>query len=269
VAQRFAIGDELVVQFPAPPPPTTPAPENVPLTVLYEDDGLVVVDKPAGMVVHPTYKNTTGTLLNALLWRARDWPDGDRPSIVGRLDKLTSGLVVVAKTKRMHAALQRAFASRDTEKDYLALSHGRVRKTTGCIRLRLSRDPLDRRRVVASSDVGDEAETEFERLGVSPFHSVSLLRCRLRTGRTHQIRVHLAAHGHPIVGDQVYTGEIERASALEAVQLRDFPRQALHAWRLSFPHPSSGRRVTVTSPLAADVAALLTSLEFPADIWVS
>ncbi len=190
------------------------AAENVALDVLYEDEHLLALDKPAGMVVHPTYKHATGTVMNALLWRARGWPAGQRPSLAGRLDKDTSGIVLVAKTAAVHAALQRTLARTGrpaadrtgSEKVYLAVVHGRVNVARGTIDLRLARDRGDRRRVVASDTVGAPSLTHFERLARTdgPDPGVSVLRCRLMTGRTHQIRVHLAARGWPIVGDPVY-----------------------------------------------------------------
>jgi 23S rRNA pseudouridine1911/1915/1917 synthase len=229
------------------------------LRVLYEDDHLLAVDKPAGMVVHPAYKNPAGTLLDAILWRARDWPSGHRPSIVGRLDKLTSGIVILAKSAESHAALQRTLASRASAKDYLAVVYG-VPDQRGEIDLPLAFDPNDRRRIVVA-DGGWRSTTEFERLSqvTAPRVGLSLLRCRLITGRRHQIRAHLAARGWPIVGDAVYCQprwrDVEDPSLAAALQ--SFPRQALHAWRVAFTHPISGARVTIEAPLPRDVEALL------------
>jgi 23S rRNA pseudouridine1911/1915/1917 synthase len=237
------------------------AAENVGLRILYEDEHLLAIDKPPGVVVHPTYKHMTGTVLNALLWRARTWPSDQRPSIVGRLDKLTSGIVVAAKTSAVHAALQRELASSRSEKDYLAVVYGRVNVARGEIDLRLARDPGDRRRVLASSSVGAPSLTRFERLArvSAPAGGLSLLRCRLVTGRTHQIRVHLSARGWPIVGDPTY-GE-PRWSAVEdsgvADLLRAFPRQALHAWRVSFLHPVLRTRVSIAAPIPGDMDRLI------------
>ncbi len=149
VATRTALGDVVAVALPDVPEPRIMTAEDVLLDVLYEDDHLLALAKPAGVVVHPGYRNTEGTVLNALLWHARAWPAPQRPSIVGRLDKLTSGIVVVAKTAASHAALQRTMASTDTEKDYLALVYGRVKAARGQIDLRLGRHPSDRRKVVA------------------------------------------------------------------------------------------------------------------------
>jgi 23S rRNA pseudouridine1911/1915/1917 synthase len=196
--------------------------------------------------------------MNALLWHARHWSPPQRPSLVGRLDKLTSGVVIVAKTAAVHAALQRA---RDMEKDYLAVVYGRVTTSRGEIDSKLSRDRIDRRRVRASSTVGAESLTRFERLAhvAAPRAGLALLRCRLVTGRTHQIRVHLASRGWPIVGDPVY-GEPRWSAVTDPTlvdSLRAFPRQALHASRVTLVHPVSGKRLTCEAPLPRDIAELL------------
>jgi 23S rRNA pseudouridine1911/1915/1917 synthase len=235
----------------------------VALDILYEDDHLLALDKPAGVVVHPSYKNAAGTVLNALLWHARGWPGGQRPSLVGRLDKGTSGILVVAKTAAIHAALQRTMASREAEKDYLAVVYGRVRKVRGEIALRLGHDPMDRRRMVASPSVGAPSLTRFERLAcvAAPRAGLSLVRCRLVTGRTHQIRAHLAARNWPAVGDTVY-GDPRWTTIVDpalAAALQAFPRQALHAWRVAFTHPVTHRRVALEAPPPRDFQNLLAA----------
>jgi 23S rRNA pseudouridine1911/1915/1917 synthase len=235
--------------------------EDVRLDVLYEDDHLVALDKPAGLVAHPTYWNMKGTLMNALLWYARGWPATQRPSLVGRLDKLTSGIVIVAKTARMHAALQRALTAGRGEKDYLAVVYGRVNVARGTIDLRLGRDRHDRRRIVASAEVGAPSRTHFERLArvAAPRAGLSLLRCRLVTGRTHQIRVHLAARGWPLVGDPTY-GKARWPQVVDpalAAALRAFPRQALHAWRVALTHPITGEGLILEARVPRDLDALL------------
>ena len=208
--------------------------------------------------------------MNALLWHARRWPPPQRPSIVGRLDKLTSGIVVVAKSAAVHAALQRTMGSSEAEKDYLALVYGRLKEVRGQIDLRLGRDPTDRRRVVASARDGAPSLTRFERIArvSAPRTGLSLVRCRLATGRTHQIRVHLAARGWPIVGDRVYGEPLwtQIADAALAAALRTFPRQALHAWRLTVAHPVTRERLFVEAPLPRDLEVLLAAanLRIPA-----
>lgn len=221
------------------------------IIVLYEDDSLMAIDKPAGIVVHPTYKNTSDTVLDDLQWRARDWPDGARPSLVGRLDKMTSGIVIAAKNAAVHAAMQRRWP--EAEKDYLAVVHGHVADEEGEIDLPLGSDPADRRRRIVLEN-GASSVTRFERLAFAPGPGLSLLRCRLVTGRTHQIRVHLAARGWPIVGDPVY-GDVPGPQA--------FPRQALHAWRIALTHPLSGERLVIEAPVPSDLRDLLEACHFP------
>ena len=218
------------------------------LDVLYEDDHLLALNKPAGVVVHPTYRNATGTMMNALLWHARTWPEGQRPSLVGRLDKLTSGILMVAKSAGVHAALQREMTSRRSEKDYLAVVHGRVNVARGAIDLRLAVDGNDRRRMVASAS-GVQSLTQFVRIARGD--ELSLLRCRLVTGRRHQIRVHLAARGWPIVGDAIYTAQSANGKQ------RVFSRQALHASRVAFTHPVTGERLALEAPVPDDMETLL------------
>jgi 23S rRNA pseudouridine1911/1915/1917 synthase len=219
--------------------------------ILYEDDRMIAVNKPAGMVVHPTYRNTGGTLVDVL----REWGLA-RPSIVGRLDKLTSGVVIAAKDAEAHAALQRALASPSATKEYVALVHGRVGETCGRIDLRIRVDPQDRRRVVTSRDQGAPSVTLFERLRVGE-RDFSLLMCRPLSGRRHQIRAHLAATGWPIVGDPIYGPP------------SDFPRQALHLWRVMVDNPCSANtsgppgppeKVFLEAPFHDDFDALLTLL---------
>ena len=221
---------------------------RMPVAILHEDDDLLVVDKPAGVVVHPSYKNADGTLLDELLARAGGWRADQRPSIVGRLDKFTSGIVLVAKHARAHADLQRATASPGAEKIYLALVRG-VPPESGEIDLPLAHDPDDRRRRMVCA-TGARSVTRYQRLasGVGTFGNGSLVRCRLHTGRRHQIRVHFASQGWPILGDAIY-GE-----AIDGVA-----RHALHAWRLAFAHPSRRERVAFEAPPPQDFCNLLYS----------
>jgi 23S rRNA pseudouridine1911/1915/1917 synthase len=267
VSARAALGDIVSVTLPDEAPRAAMTAEDIRVDVLFEDEYLLAIDKPAGLVAHPTFKHVKGTLMNALLWHARAWPSPQRPSLVSRLDKLTSGVVLVAKTAGAHAALQRTMAG--TEKDYLAIVYGRVNVARGDIDLRLGKDHSDRRRVVASQTAGAESLTRFERLArvPAPRAGLSLLRCRLATGRTHQIRVHLAARGWPLVGDPTY-GEprwSQVADPLLAATLRAFPRQALHAWRVAFTHPITRARLTIEAPVPRDIEALLevSGLSYP------
>jgi 23S rRNA pseudouridine1911/1915/1917 synthase len=271
VAVRTAFGDRVLVQLPEPTPRQAMAAEDVGLDVLYEDDYLLAINKPAGIVVHPTFTHATGTLMNALLGYARGWPSTERPSIVGRLDKLTSGVVVVARSAAAHAKLQRALSStaRSTHcaKEYLALVYGRV-KARGEIDLRLAHSATDRRRIVASATVGAPSLTRFERVAcvAAPRIGLSLLRCGLVTGRRHQIRVHLAARGWPIVGDAAY-GEPLWSRLVDvrlAAALRAFPRQALHASRVAFIHPMTHEPVLIEAPLPRDFVDLLAATGFDA-----
>jgi 23S rRNA pseudouridine1911/1915/1917 synthase len=259
-SRRTASGDVVAVRLPPSAQRAVMAPEDVPLQVIYEDEYLLAINKPAGMVVHPTYRHPRGTLMNALLWHARRWPAGARPSLVGRLDRLTSGTVIVAKSRAVHAALQRTLASARSEKQYLAVVYGRVNVARGTIDSRLSRSRREKRTVVTAAS-GAVSQTIFERLRRSkaPRVGLALLCCRLVTGRTHQIRVHLAARGWPIVGDTKYGGplwtDVENRALSDV--LRAFPRQALHAWRISFEHPFAREPLVCAAAPPEDFERLL------------
>ena len=222
-----------------------PEPEALELSVVYEDESLIIVNKPPGMVVHPTYRNSAGTLLNGLLWRVRE-REGILPSIITRLDKNTSGLVLVALTPDVHARVQRDGEAGRVKKEYLAIVRGTPNPRSGSISLPLARSPEDRRLVIVTL-AGQASETRYEVLSTSG--DQSLVRCELVTGRTHQIRVHFAAVGHPVVGDPTYG---EPHATLE--------RQALHAWRLTLRHPVSGKPLQTEAPPPADFQALLPLL---------
>jgi 23S rRNA pseudouridine1911/1915/1917 synthase len=213
--------------------------------VVFEDDHLLVLDKPAGVVAHPTYKQTSGTMLNGVLWHIRE-RGPVTPGILTRLDKDTSGLMIVALSPGVHAAAQRDAAAGRIRKEYLALVAGTPAPRTGTITLALTRDPDDRRRVIAAAD-GAPSETRYEVMASSPGGAV--VRCELVTGRTHQIRVHLSASGWPIAGDRVYGAADARIG-----------RQALHAWRLSMPHPVTRAALSFEAPLPDDFAALVARL---------
>jgi len=208
------------------------------LEILHEDEWLIAVDKPAGVVVHPTYRNVDGTLLDEL----RASAPGASLAVVGRLDRLTSGVVLVAKSAAIHAALQKYWHK--VEKDYLAVVEGEVELESGEIALPLGTDPADRRRRMVRPD-GAPSVTQFERLAHSRALGRSLLRCRLVTGRRHQIRVHLAARGWPIVGDALY------GRALDG-----FPRHALHAWRIALRHPASRQALTIEAAVPKELVSL-------------
>ena len=214
------------------------AAEPVPLDVLYEDDSLMAVNKPAGMVVHPSFRNPSGTLLNGVLWRVRDRKD-IRPGLVSRLDKDTSGVVVVALSPGVHARLQRDAHACRVIKEYLAIVRGTPPTSEGRIALALRRDPADRRRVIADP-TGVPSETTYS--VIANDDGYSLVSCRLGTGRTHQIRVHFASTGSPIAGDRTY------GSADPLIR-----RQALHAWRITFPHPLSRKLVRIEAPVPDDI----------------
>ncbi len=240
-----------------------PAPQPMALVVLHEDEHLLVVDKPAGLVVHPAAGNPDHTLVNALLAHCGDSLSGiggvKRPGIVHRLDKDTSGLMVVAKTDAAHAALSAQFADRTLSREYLAVVHFVPRPSEGTIAAPIGRSPRDRKRmaVVAS---GRPALTHY-RVARAFGVQAALVECTLGTGRTHQIRVHLASIGHPVVGDPLYRGGAGRAGRARATAATEtFPRQALHAARLRFRHPSDQQMVGFSSPLPKDMNDLVLRL---------
>lgn len=282
IAEGYATRDATVERDPAnpvrpgahytlqPPPaiPATPTAQAIPFPILYEDDDLIVLDKPAGLVVHPAPGNEDGTLVNALLAHCGDSLPGiggeKRPGIVHRLDKDTSGVMVVAKTEQAMATLGAAFANRDLERSYQALCWGLPAPGQGEIEGAIGRDPRDRKRMAMVRNGGKPALTRYRTLRT--WHgAVSLLECRLATGRTHQIRVHLASGGHPIVGDPVYLRRIPAAARTLPEPARghllDFPRQALHAASLGFRHPRTGEDLQFATPLPIDFAGLLADLD--------
>jgi len=254
-AQKLKTGDEVVVEIPAPQPSALVA-EDIPLTVVYEDADLLVIDKPAGMVVHPAPGHSGGTLVNALLAHVPeidlDMGDEARPGIVHRLDKDTSGLIVVAKNRAAHEALSRQMANRAMLKEYVALVEGKLRPAAGVIEAPIGRDPRDRQRmaVVAS---GRQARTHFE--VAQQLGHYSLVRVTLDTGRTHQIRVHMASIGHPVVGDPVYGKRTLKDAASLGLH-----RQFLHARRLGFTLPSTGEWREFTGPLPGDLQQAIDKL---------
>ena len=243
-------GEAVRVEVEADPDATPDAPEAIPLDVVHEDAMLMVINKPAGLVVHPGSGNRSGTLLNALLHRVPQVAELPRAGIVHRLDKDTSGLLVVAKTLKAHTDLVRQLQARSVKREYLALVYGEIDRA-GTVDAPLARDPHNRTKRTVHS-MGKEAITHYE--VVERFPGITLIRCKLETGRTHQIRVHMQHIGHPLVGESTYSAS--RRSHLKI----PFPRQALHAERLGLIHPVMRDFVQWECPLADDFAQLLDRL---------
>ena len=260
-------GALLRIVLPAPVA-AAPLPQEIGLDILYEDADVIVLDKPAGLVVHPAPGSPDGTLVNALLAHCGDSLAGiggeRRPGIVHRLDKDTSGVMVVAKTELALTRLSAAFAARDIDRAYLAICWGAPAPPSGEIDGAIGRDPRDRKRMAVLARGGKAALTRY-RTERGWLGAASLIECRLATGRTHQIRVHMGWRGHPLVGDPVYVRRVpavsRRLPAELAGALLDFPRQALHAARLGFAHPISGAQLSFSRAPPADFAALLARLD--------
>jgi 23S rRNA pseudouridine1911/1915/1917 synthase len=250
------------------PEPATPQGEDIPLAILYEDDALLVLDKPAGLVVHPAPGNPDGTLVNALIAHCGASLTGiggeRRPGIVHRLDKDTSGVMVVAKTELAHTRLSAAFASRDLDREYKAICWGLPNPAKGTIEGDIGRDPRDRKRMAVVTRNGKAALTNY-RIIRNFGTAAALIALRLGTGRTHQIRVHMAHIGHPLMGDAVYLRRRPAvAKTLPPLALGlalDFPRQALHAEMLGFSHPITGAKLRFTALPPADFLALEAALD--------
>ncbi|HXF18682.1 MAG TPA: RluA family pseudouridine synthase [Burkholderiales bacterium] len=232
------------------------AAEAIPLAVMFEDDVMLVIDKPAGLVVHPGSGNWSGTLLNGLLRHAPALAAVPRAGIVHRLDKETSGLMVIAKTIRAQVDLVRQLQARSVKREYIAVVHGAVVRD-GVVDAPIGRHPIHRTRMAVVAR-GKEAKTHYFPI-VHGTHW-SELRCRLESGRTHQIRVHMNSIGHPLIGDPVYGAKPQLVKALP-VGARTFPRQALHAARLELIHPGSGKKLGWDSALPADIATLISQLK--------
>jgi 23S rRNA pseudouridine1911/1915/1917 synthase len=251
-------GETIVVDVPAPAAPV-PQPEAIELDILYQDPDIAVINKPAGMVVHPAAGHAQGTLVNALLHEITDLSGvgGElRPGIVHRLDRGTSGVMVVAKNDRAHAELARQFHDREVEKEYVALVWGVVQAGRR-IDLPIGRDPVDRKKMSARARRARSAATRITKALHMP--GVTLIHVAISTGRTHQIRVHLSEIGHPIVGDAVYGGQRRRVAA-DLRPVLALERPFLHAGRLVFHHPIEGRRMEFETPLPGDLQSVLDLL---------
>jgi 23S rRNA pseudouridine1911/1915/1917 synthase len=248
-------GTERIHVEPAELPPLRAVPEDLPLEILYEDDDVIAINKAAGMIVHSGAGRHSGTLVNALLHRFGTLSGvGDplRPGIVHRLDRLTSGVLLIARNDAAHRDLARQFSSREVEKVYLALVHGRLKADQGRIATPITRDPLRRLRMTAKLARGRSAITEYR--VQKRFEKFTFLEVKIATGRTHQIRVHMASLGHPVAGDKLYGAPPSTLG-----------RYFLHAHRISFTGPTSGERISVTAPLPAELQDYLEGLGPPLD----
>ncbi|HEX8173355.1 MAG TPA: RluA family pseudouridine synthase [Thermoanaerobaculia bacterium] len=260
-SQRVESGQRVTVEIPAPAPSGL-ASQDLPLTILHEDDDLVVIDKPAGLVVHPAAGHADGTLVNALLFHVKDLSGigGEiRPGIVHRLDKDTSGVMLIAKNDEAHRTLTSQWGTEAVRKEYLAIVYGTPSELRGTVDAPIGRDPRDRKKMAVVAG-GRQAITDYEVR--ERLRYVSLLRCRLRTGRTHQIRLHMKHLGHPIVGDPLYSGPQWRGIPDKKAQraLSSLRRQALHATQITFTHPRTQAPMTFESPLPEELRAVLDEL---------
>jgi 23S rRNA pseudouridine1911/1915/1917 synthase len=254
-------GDRLTVNEPLPRPLEL-EPEAIPLDVVFEDRHLIVLNKPSDLVVHPAAGRSSGTLVNALLQHCHDLSGiggFERPGIVHRLDRDTSGIMVVAKSEKAHLALAMAFRRRQVEKTYLALCYGVPQQAEEIVEAPIGRHPRERKQM-AVVPTGRSARTRYS--VQERFEGSALLHCRPVTGRTHQIRVHMAHVGHALIGDPLYAGRQWRNLGDPRLRsaCRDFPRQALHAWRLSFIHPATKKPVEYEAPIPRDMSELIDTL---------
>ena len=256
-AKRVAAGEAFEVTVPLPAPAHNEA-QDIPLVVAFEDEHLIVIDKPAGLVVHPAAGNLDGTLVNALLHHCHGSLSGiggvARPGIVHRIDKDTSGLMIAAKTDRVHVGLAKQFAAHTIDRRYLAITAGRPRPMAGKVDAPLARSPHDRKKIAIVAG-GKRAVTHYRTL--EPLSEAALVECRLETGRTHQVRVHMASLGHALLGDPVYGRAGAHRKLLDRLEFR---RQALHAAGLGFVHPIDNQSMSFESALPADMQELFTAL---------
>lgn len=260
---RVKSGDLVEGSIP-PPEPLTFRPEPIPVEILFEDEQMIVINKQPGLVVHPAPGHYSGTLVNALLYHCPTLGSIGgkiRPGIVHRLDKDTSGVLVVAKNDAAHHCLAGQFKSREVQKQYLALVHGCITEDSGTVALSIGRHPVDRKKMSIRSRKARGAETRWK--VKERFDGVTLLELDLKTGRTHQIRVHCAAIGHPVVGDSVYGGrrrlDLSASGKTSPLRIKS-DRQMLHAWRLQFAHPLTAAAMFFEAPLAADMLGLIEAL---------
>lgn len=267
-ARRVKPEDKITVTIP-PAENLDILPEDIPIEVVYEDDNLLVVNKPAGMVVHPAPGNNSGTLVNALMHHCGESLSGiggvKRPGIVHRIDKDTSGLLVVAKSDQAHQGLSEQFANHSLTRKYQAIVWGLPSPTSGTVEGNLGRHPVDRKRMaVVKPPHGKHAVTHFKTIKPLSMGSAALIECQLETGRTHQIRVHMTHIGHSLVGDPVY-GKVSKSRTANLSQqakalLQNFNRQALHAKTIGFQHPVTGEEILLESQISADMQQLLYTL---------
>ena len=248
---KVRAGEVYTVDIPEPEP-IEAVPEDIPLDIIYEDDDVVVLNKARGMVVHPAPGNYTGTLVNALLYHCKNLSginSAIRPGIVHRLDKDTSGIMIVAKNDAAHIALSQQIQSKTAVRTYLAVVRGNIKTDSGTIETQIARDKNDRKKMAVVKDGGREAITDYEVL--ERFGKYTLVRCKLRTGRTHQIRVHMEYLGYPLVGDPKYS-PMKTPFAIKG--------QALHSHTLEFTHPRTGERMKFEAPLSEDMHKIITRL---------
>ncbi len=257
---RVETGQIFEITVPAPTPAQV-LPEEMPLDIVYEDEDVVVVNKPAGLVVHPGAGNWEHTLVNGLLFHCKGGLSGiggvERPGIVHRIDKDTSGLLVVAKNDKAHRALAKQFAVHSIQREYQAFVWGKLDQAEGRIEGNIGRSPTNRQKMALVRIGGKSAVTHYTRLDVYGGGIASYVKCVLETGRTHQIRVHMSSMRHPLVGDYTYGKPPKNAPDF----VRDFPRQALHAGLLGFIHPTTGKQLVFEVPMPPDMQELKAKLE--------
>ena len=263
--KKTQIGEIYRIEMPEPIA-AVPQAQEIPLEVIYEDNDLLVINKPAGMVVHPAAGNYEGTLVNALLAHCKESLSGIggvvRPGIVHRLDKETSGLMVIAKNDEAHKGLSAQFAVHSLERCYLALIWGSLKPLNGMIENQIGRSPVNRKKMAVVKSGGKRAETHYRTVGIYANGSLSLVECSLKTGRTHQVRVHMTALGHPLIGDKTY-GKIPAGVRKNTLLQKavNFPRQALHSYKMSFEHPIANRLMRFEIPLPADMQSVIDSIK--------